>query len=170
MPPPPDFRQVPHALPAVRDCGRYNGRTSYWRLFAIENILRVIAHTVLISQYQRDWVPSVVSKQKYADIEWRKADYRNHPAGSTPGQHDVYYLALSDLTKIIANHADLFRVSIPDIDTWILRLERVRLPRNIVAHMNWPNTSDRTEIAGLYRQLLSLHRLLNTEGFHFQVP
>jgi len=172
MPPPADFRQVGHSFPPIQQCGRYNGRISYWRLFAIENVIRIIAHTLLITQYPREWVSSTISKDKYAYLEHRKASYRSQPAGSTPGPHDVYYLSLSDLTKIVANHADLFRLTMPyvDVDSWIARLERVHLPRNLVAHMNWPNDNDRAEIERLYRETRSLHRLLQRNGFPFQVP
>jgi hypothetical protein len=172
MHPPTDFRQFPFALSPIQDCGRYNGRISYWRLYAIENALRIIAHSVLITQYPRDWVSQTVSRKKYGEIEFRKADYRSQPAVSSPGAHDVYYLSLSDLTKIVANHADLFKRAIPylDIDNWIVRLERVRLPRNLVAHMNWPNANDRVEIETAYREMRSLNRLLMSSGFALQVP
>jgi hypothetical protein len=74
--------------------------------------------------------------------------------------HGVYYLFLSDLNKIITPNSHLFRPHVPDIDQWIARIEQIRVPRNIVGHMNWLTAVDRTRIDVLYADLQQLVKLL----------
>lgn len=55
MPPIPDFRTRPFSLGAVNASGASLGRTAYRKLYAIENILRVVIHSVLTAQIGPDW-------------------------------------------------------------------------------------------------------------------
>jgi hypothetical protein len=167
---PPDFRTQPLALSAISDCGRYTARNSYWRLYAIENVLRVIAHSVLTIQISPSWWSVAVSPTVDDKVQRVKADYHRQPHRSNPGNHDIYYLFLPDLTKIVSIHADLFRPIVPDVDTWIARLEGIRLPRNIIGHMNWLNSADRTDVDSLYKDLRRLHRRLQNEGVNLIIP
>jgi hypothetical protein len=59
---------------------------------------------------------------------------------------EVYYIYLSDLTKILTTHSAHFAPHIPDIAQWTARLEQIRVPRNIVGHMNWLTLTDRRRI------------------------
>lgn len=167
---PPDFRIQSLALSAISQCGRYTGRTSYWRLYAIENVLRVIVHSILTTQISPSWWDVAVSPIIDHKVQRVKADYSRQPHRANPGNHDIYYLFLPDLTKIASIHADLFRPIIPDIDTWIARLEAIRLPRNIVGHMNWLNSADRTDVDSLYKDLGRLHQRLQKSGVNLIIP
>lgn len=167
---PPDFRTQPLALDGIADCGRYAGRSSYWRLYVIENLVRVIAHSVLTVQINPNWWSVAVSTGVDRKVQSVKSDYRAQPNRANPGSHDIYYLFLPDLTKIVANHAHLFRQIIPDIDVWVARLEQIRLPRNVVSHMNWLNHADRTDVDILYTALKSLYRRLRKSGINLLVP
>ena len=167
---PPDFRTQLLSLNAISKCGRYTARTSYWRLYAIENILRIITHSILTIQINPNWWEVAVKRETKGSVQHRKDDYRRQPHRSNPGNHNIYYLMLSDLTKIVSVHANLFLPIIPDIDDWIARLEEIRLPRNIVGHMNWLNNTDKTDIGFLYRDLSRLHRRLQTGGVNLIIP
>jgi hypothetical protein len=167
---PPDFRTQPLVLSAIADCGRFTARTSYWRLYTVENDLRVIAHSILTIQINPTWWSVAVSPDIDRKVQNVKADYHRQPHRANPGNHDIYYLFLPDLTKIISVHAGLFRPFIPDIDTWIAQFEAIRLPRNIVGHMNWLNSVDRTDVDSLYRDLRRLHQRLQKSGVHLLIP
>jgi hypothetical protein len=167
---PSDFRTQLLSLNAISKCGRYTARTSYWRLYAIENIVRIITHSVLTIQINPGWWSFAVSSPVDNKVRGVKADYHNQPRRSNPGNHNIYYLFLPDLTKIVSVHANLFRPIIPDIDTWIARLEEIRLPRNIVGHMNWLNNTDKTDVRSLYRDLRRLHRQLKMAGVNLIIP
>ncbi len=167
---PPDFRAQPLALKAISECGRYTARTSYWRLYAIENILRIITHSILSIQISPNWWSVAVSSTTDCKVQNIKADYHRQPHRSNPGTHNIYYLFLPDLTKIVAVHAGLFLPIVPDIDTWIARLEAIRLPRNIVGHMNWLNSSERTDIDSLYKDIRRLHQRLQKAGVNLIIP
>jgi hypothetical protein len=99
-----------------------------------------------------------------------KEDYAKQPQHSSPGAHNIYYLFLPDLLKIILANSHLFRILIPDIDQWVLRIEDVRLPRNIVGHMNWLNTADEQLINALYSDLRTLIRKLSRSGMSISIP
>ena len=43
-------------------------------------------------------------------------------------------------------NSNLFLPIIPEIDGWIARIEQLRLPRNVVAHMNFPSRTDQKRI------------------------
>jgi hypothetical protein len=97
-------------------------------------------------------------------------EYASRPWHSTPGKHDVYYTFLSDLSKIITVNSHLFKPIIPDIDQWIARIEQVRLPRNIVGHMNWPSATDRQRIDVCHADLQQLVQQLVSQGVTLNVP
>ena len=85
-------------------------------------------------------------------------------------RHEVYYTFLSDLNAIITAHSHLFRPTIPDIDQWIARIEQIRLPRNIVGHMNWPSSTDRQRIDVFYKDFQALIKKLASANFNFVIP
>ncbi len=167
---PIDFRIKPLSLNAIIECGRYSGRFSYWRLYVIENVIRLIIHSILTAQISPEWLSFALSSKKAKGIKDRKADYQSQPDRANPGNHDIYYLYLGDLTKIINEHAGLFDRYISDIDTWITRLESIRLPRNIIGHMNWPNNKDRADMDRLYRDIKRLEQQLQKHGLRLIIP
>ena len=98
------------------------------------------------------------------------ASYAQKPWHSTPGKHEIYYTFLGDLNEIIRANSHLFAPAIPDIDQWMARLEQIRLPRNIVGHMNWLTTADRKRVDVLHSDLQALLRQLVTAGVTIQIP
>jgi len=166
-----DFRGYPFARPRVDECGRFLGERSYWKLYSIENYLRVIVHSVLSAQIAPAWWDDVVDPTTKKRIVALKKDYLKKPMHTSPGSHDIYYLYLSDLTKILTATRHLVGVVIKDIDSWVVKLESVRIPRNLVGHMNFPNAADRDRIDTLYIELGELmKRLENTPELTIKIP
>lgn len=159
-----DFRTQAFSRPRIDACGRYLGHHTYWKLYSIENYLRVILHSVLSAQIAPNWLDSVIEPAMKRNVERLKRDYQARPAHTSPGRHDLYYLYLSDLTRIMATTRHLLIALIPDIDSWILKTEGVRIPRNLVGHMNFPNSSDRNRIDVLHQEVSELLRKVEQEG------
>lgn len=170
MPTAVDYRTLPFSITAIGDSGKYLGRSAYWRLYVIENLVRVLVHSVLTAQIGPTWWTIAVDPKTNQKIQLVKQDYAKQPHHSSPGTHNIYYLFLPDLHKIILANSHLFRPLIPDIDQWVLRLEDVRLPRNIVGHMNWLNTADEQLIDALYSDLRALIRKLPRSGMSISIP
>jgi hypothetical protein len=166
-----DFRNSPFARSQVEACGRFLGHRSYWKLYSIENYVRVILHSVLAVQIGPTWLDASVDQKTKARIEQFKKDYLKKAVHTLPGRHDIYYLYLSDLTRILASSRHLIAPVISDVDSWILRMEGVRIPRNLVGHMNFPNLADRNRIDTLHRELTTLmQRLERQPGLRIVIP
>jgi hypothetical protein len=166
-----DFRSVAFSRRHVESCGRYLGHNSYWKLYSIENYVRVILHSILGAQIGSSWVDQSIAKRKKDKTAWRKRDYLSKPGHTPPGKHDVYYLYLSDLSKIMQANRNLIVTLIPDVDNWVLKLEGVVTPRNLVGHMNFPHQADRARIDTLHHELNGLvQRLESRPGFSIRIP
>ena len=170
MPVARDFRFYAYQPARVVRCGRSIGRNFFWKLYAIENSFRVIVNSVLIVQVDADWWAKAISKKKQATLDQRREDYTARPLHASPGKHDIYLLMLSDLTKLIGTYQDKFSPVVPDIDEWIVRLERIRLPRNLVGHMNFPNSYDRQRIDSAYASLPVIFAHLHEKGIPLVIP
>ena len=59
---------------------------------------------------------------------------------------------------------------VPDIDQWVARIEQVRLPRNIVGHMNWLSMTDRQRIDVFHADVQHLIQHLASAGASLIVP
>lgn len=166
-----DFRSFPFSRPRVESCGRYLGHHTYWKLYAVENYLRVILHSVLSAQIAPDWLDQSIDAPTKRRVENLKRDYLKRGIHTSPGRHDIYYLYLSDLTKIMAATRNLVIKVLPDVDSWIVKIENARIPRNLVGHMNFPDLADRHRIDTLHRELGALMlRLEFRSGLKIEVP
>lgn len=149
--------------------GRFLGKRLYWKLYFIENALRVVINSVLSLQFKtRDWIPSVTTKKERKRIEEQKR--RSTGRHNVPGKHDVYYLYLSQLTKIISFNSHQFDPVVPDIDNWVVKLEHLAISRNLIAHANWPNTYDLTIIEETHRDMVALLDYLKSKGVILTIP
>jgi hypothetical protein len=166
-----DFRTTPFSRPRVEACGRFLGHRSYWKLYSIENYFRVILHSVLTVQIGPKWLESSVDRDTKARIDRIKKDYLKRAIHGSPGRHDIYYLYLSDLTKIMAASRHLIEPVIFDVDSWIIKMENVRIPRNLVGHMNFPSLADRNRIDTLHGELTALLQKLERQpGLRIVTP
>lgn len=170
MPSVRDFRTYAFDRARVDTAGRNIGSRVYWKLYAIENLLRVLVHSVLTEQAGANWWTVTVDPKLQQRVAGLMKEYASSPWHSIPGKHDVYYTFLSDLSKIITANSHLFKPIIPDIDQWIARIEQVRLPRNTVGHMNWPSTTDRQRIDVCHADLQQLVQQVASQGVPLSVP
>lgn len=165
-----DFRSYPYSLPRIERCGRYIGRHSYWRLYAIENILRIVINSVLLLQIGPTWWNSAVDPKTISYASKRRKGYARHPQHTSPGIHDIHYIYLSDLNSIMRANSNFFLPVIPNIDAWMVRIEGIRTPRNLIGHMNFPHLNDRQRIDSLHRDITTLVPLLSQAGVTIEVP
>ncbi|HEV2111384.1 MAG TPA: hypothetical protein VGT99_08525 [Gammaproteobacteria bacterium] len=165
-----DFRAYAFDHQKVEASGKNIGSRVYWKLFAIENLVRVLVHSILLEQAGSIWWNQVVDPAFQRQINGRVRSYAAQPWHSVPGSHDIYYTYLSDLNKIISSNSHLFEIRIPDIDQWIARIEQVRVPRNVVGHMNWPSAVDRQRIDVFYSDIKALLNGLVKAGLQLTNP
>ena len=169
-----DFRlYATVAIENVDRSGKNVGKAVYWKLYAIENLYRIIVHSILSTVfYPEDWWEKIDSTiQKKA--ERNKLDYLARPLHTSPGNHPIYFVGLTDINRIANAHSHLNLVIqlIPDIDKWVGKIEALRLPRNVVAHMNFPSVSDRKRIDAFYNEFKSLFvGLQKNSPFVFSSP
>ena len=166
-----DFRTFAFDASRVVASAKVVGRGPYWKLYAAENIFRVIVHTVLTAQIPgNDWWTQAVAPHVQKEAEDSAKRYAARPWHTSPGVHGIYYTTLSQLTEIIRANSHLFAPVIPDIDQWIVRIELVRYPRNVVGHMNFPTKTDQKRIDVFYEDVRALAAKLVSDGYSFQVP
>jgi hypothetical protein len=165
-----DFRLYAFQIVRVERCGRSVGRNLFWKLYTVENSLRIVIHSVLTVQLAPNWWGIAVGQRKQAQLANFRADYTSRPQHASPGAHDIYLLYLSDLTKMLATFRTQFLPVVPDVDQWVVRLENIRLPRNLVGHMNFPNAFDRQRIDLAYSALPALFNQLTTTGIPILIP
>jgi hypothetical protein len=127
-------------------------------------------HSVLLLQVPPPWWDNAVDKKLKKRIAVVKQRYALKPIYTSPGKHDIYYAFLPDLNKIILANSNLFRDSVPDIDTWIPKIEDICIPRNLVGHMNYPNIADRKRIDKLYSELSDLMGRLEKSALNIKIP
>jgi len=165
-----DYRLYSFSQPRMDTCGRFIGRQMFWKLYVIENTLRIVIHSVLSVQLGQNWLAQSLSPKKLNDLQNFRSSYTASPNHASPGSHDIYLAFLSDLTRIVARHSGLFLPIIPDINQWIVSLERIRLSRNIVGHMNFPNAYDRQQIDTVHANIRNLLQQLASQGVPILVP
>ncbi len=155
-----DFRKKKFDLKGVRKSGIYAGRRWYAKLYLIENSLRVIIHSVLSAQIAPNWWSSAVSQPIKDEVERFKKQYAARPWHTLPGSHDIYFTHLRHLNEIIRANRNHFDPIIRDVDGWMTEIERIRFPRNIVGHMNYPSTVDQKRIDVFYSDCQALVKMI----------
>ncbi len=167
-----DFRNYSFKPARIDRCGRNIGSRVYWKLYAIENTIRVVIHSVLSVQspFGPNWWGGAVDQRIQAKAQKFRGSYAAKPKNALPGIHDIHLVFLSDLTEIIRANSNLFTPVVPTTDQWIATLEGIRVPRNLVGHMNFPNAFDRTTIDNAYQQLPSLLSHLAANNVPIDIP
>jgi hypothetical protein len=170
MPAPRDFRSFGFSQMRVERCGKYIGRYNYWKLYVIENILRVVLNSVLLRQIGLNWWTIAVDPGVQKKATKVRAAYASRPWHTPAGNHDIYYVFLPDISNIIRANSHLLAPVIPTINIWITRIDDIRIPRNLVGHMNFPNVADRQRIDTLHRDVGSLIGQVQSYGLAVDIP
>lgn len=160
-----DFRLKSFDSKNVDDSGKFLGKNIYWKLYSIENIFRVIIYSVLDGETPigRDWWVLFVNEDIRDKVERVKKPYLRRVWHSRQGNSGIYYVDLVDLNKIILDNKPLFEPIIPEIDKWIVNIEEIKLPRNIISHMNFPSKTDKGRIDILYNDFKVLINLIESK-------
>ncbi|TSA29831.1 MAG: hypothetical protein D4R68_01640, partial [Ignavibacteriales bacterium] len=77
---------------------------------------------------------------------------------------------INDLNEIIRANSPYFEQVIPRLDKLILDIETLVVPRNIVAHMNYPNKNDQNRIDVFYNDLQITLDIIKERGIDFKIP
>jgi len=165
-----DFRNYSFNFVRIERCGRFIGRRSYWKLYAVENILRTFIHSALSVQIKPQWWDIAVDEGIRKNAERFKQQYLQKPQHTPAGGHPIYFVFLSDLNKIIPANSNLLLPLVPDIDHWAARIEEIRIPRNLVGHMNFPNEPDRARIDQMHADIPRLISHLEQRGLPVRIP
>jgi hypothetical protein len=165
-----DFRNFAFQPRRIDRCGRFIGRQVYWKLYAVENLLRLFIHSVLSAQISPQWWSVAVDPKVRRRADNVRQQYLRRPHHTLPGTHDIYYVFLSDLGNIIRANSNLFLPFLPDVDQWMLKIEAVRIPRNVVGHMNFPNQPDRQRVDAMYKEFSALVTRLQQSGLVVRIP
>ena len=165
-----DFRKYSFNITRITDSGKYIGRRVYWRLYLLENIVRIVVNSVLSVQINPNWWSVAASPNLLLKIQDRRNSYLLAPHLTSPGLHDIYFIFIYELNNIIARYRSSFLPVMPDIDNWISDLENVKYSRNIVAHMNWPNQYDINLVDRMYDDAVKLALDLQVRGIPLLTP
>lgn len=151
-----DFRAYSFQSARIDRCGRHIGSKVYSKLYVIENTIRIVVHSVLSANIHANWWDVAVDKPVRDNAQKLRRRYAAKPQNASPGVHDIHLVFLSDLIEILRANRHLIVLVVTDIDQWIATLEAILVPRNLVGHMNFPNTFDRNAIDTSYARLPSL--------------
>jgi len=165
-----DFRNYSYHAQRIDRCGRNVGSKLYWKLYALENTVRIVVNSVLLIQIGQQWWTAAVAPGVVTEAQKRRRRYVTRPQHSNPGNHDIYLIGLFELTEILRANSHLFLPIIPDTNQWIATLELIRLSRNLVGHMNFPNAYDRNVIDHAYKQLPNLIGHLTVQNIPIDIP
>jgi hypothetical protein len=165
-----DFRQFAFQPGRIARCGRNIGAEVYWKLYAIENTIRIVIHSILSVQISPNWWATAVDGTIRRNAQHFRQSYVANPHNASPGTHDIHLVFLKDLTEIIRANSHLISPVVPTANLWIVSLEGIRLPRNLVGHMNFPNTYDRNAVDAVYAQLPTLLAHLTAHPIPIIIP
>jgi hypothetical protein len=165
-----DFRNLSFSPERIDRCGRYIGSNLYWKFYAVENTFRIVLNSVLTAQLGVDWWDLAVDPEVARRSRRFRSSYTARPRHANPGQHDIHLLFLSDLTDIMRMNSHIFVPVLPDVDQWIATLEAIRIPRNLVGHMNFPNAHDLATIDNAYSLLPRLLSSLAAGHVPISIP
>ncbi len=167
-----DFRRTTlFSTERVGKCGNNIGRSVYPKLYVIENLLRITLHSILAAQLGNGWWQIAVDTAVRGKATRFRNTYSARPWHTSPGNHDIYYVDLRDLVEIARANSHLLSPVIIDINHWITQIESIRFPRNLTAHMNFPNANDRKKVDIIFNDLKTLViSLQQNSAVAFQIP
>ena len=165
-----DYRLLAYDAARIDASAKSVGWGPYWKLYTAENLIRIIVNTVLLLQVGPDWWVNNIDPKIQEQAARFSRRHAGSPWHSSQGRHGVYYTFLGDLGEILRANGHLFLPIIPDVDQWIARIEQVRLPRNVVGHMNFPTATDRKRIDVFYSDVKSLAAKLEADGIAMRIP
>ena len=146
-----DYRNSRWDVGVLTLYGRELGRGYYWKIYVSENIIRVIIHSILLIQIGPNWWTLAVHPTIQNDARRIRNRYLSQRPPRRPGNHDIYCTYLPNLEKIIFDNKGFLAPLLPEVDKLIIGLNGIRLPRNLLGHMNILNRIDRRSITNFHK-------------------
>lgn len=166
-----DYRNSNWNTAVLTRYGKKLGKDYYWKIYVSENTIRVIIHSVLVIQVGLDWWDKVVDPGIHRTSIKIKKSYLTQVPPRSPGGHDIYCTYLANLGRILFDNKGYFRPLLPDIERVIIALEKIKLPRNLVGHMNVLTSNDKRAITNFHRLSTSMvKKLEGLPNFQLQYP
>lgn len=172
-----DFRELNFSQKNMEKCGKSLSRETYWKLYIIENTLRVMINSILIVQYHEkggEWWEDLAGGDVKKNAERNQKRYLTDEAKfySVPGSHPIYFVDIKDLGSIIRENY-IFFIDVfgeKNYNKIIVEIESIIIPRNIVAHMNYPNRIDRNRIENFFQDVNVYLEFLNKKKIEIKIP
>jgi hypothetical protein len=166
-----DYRNSSWSVGLLTSYGREIAKDYYWKIYVSENIIRVIIHSILLIQIGQNWWTLAVHRKIQNDARRIRNRYLNQMPPRSPGSHDIYCTYLPNLEKIIFDNKGFLAPLLPEIDKLIIGLNRIRLPRNLLGHMNILNSIDRRSITNFHKLCVKIVKALGRNpSLHLQYP
>jgi hypothetical protein len=156
-----DYRNFPYDEKTLLSYGKILGRQYYWKMYASENLLRLIIHSILSVQIKGEWWKQAVDPDIIKEATKVRAKYNNSRIPNKIPKHDIYCIYMPMLERIISDNRLRFIHYLPQIDKLIISLNAVIIPRNLLGHMNTLDNVDRGKIGGLYKICLKCLKILS---------
>lgn len=135
-----DFRNKSYSINNLITSGKYSGNRFYYKLFVIENMIRIFIHTILendnptVLEWWDELVPNRLKKT------WH----------SMSSHHGIYHIFLNDLNSLIIENRPLIEPYVDNLDDLILEIELFNDVRRKIAHTKFLNTNDIKKLDELY--------------------
>ena len=168
---PRDYRKYSYNSNRIILNGQFLANSSYSKLYVIENTFRIMLNSILTVTVGGNWWALEATDQRIrSNVGMVRANEAAYPRHTSPGQHDIYCIFLTDIIRITRRQANNLRQVIPDIDRWVILLEKIRTPRNLVGHMNWIHANDRKLIRQAYFRSKNLMPQISAANIAILVP
>lgn len=166
-----DYRNFNWNIAGLTSYGKKLGKDYYWKIYVLENTIRVIIHSVLAIQVGPDWWDKVVDPGIRGNALTIRNKYLTQAPQRSPGRHDIYCTYLPSLGRILFDNKGYFYPLLPEVEKFIIGLERIRLSRNLIGHMNVLTGVDKRSITNFYKfSILMAKKLERLPNFQLQYP
>jgi hypothetical protein len=166
-----DYRNLNWNASVLTTYGKKLGKDYYWKIYVSENTIRLLIHSVLVIQVGPDWWDRVVHPKIQKSAAKNRENYSAERPPRSPGRHDIYCTYLWNLGKILFDNKGYFYTLIPNVEKIIIALEKIRLPRNLVGHMNVLKTKDKRAITYFHKLSIStVKKLEQLQNFELKYP
>jgi len=166
-----DYRNFNWNTGVLTTYGKTLGKDYYWKIYVSENTIRVMIHSVLAIQVGPDWWDKVVDPGIRGTATRIRNNYLTQTPQRNPGRHDIYCTYLPNLGRILFDNKGYFYPLLPEVEKIIIGLEKIRLPRNLIGHMNVLTGTDKRSITNFYKlSILTAKKLERVPNFRLQYP
>lgn len=138
----------------IREKGLYMSEI-YTYLYLVENSLRLFIETVAIEKFGEEYFNELTIPNALRNtISTRKEKEQNQKWLSIRGSNDLFYLDFKDISTLISNNWELFKVYFPTQEFIVQKITEMADCRNLIAHNSFVDKSERDLIKVYYNSIL----------------